>query len=67
MQAGEEITVVRQDVGEGWWEGINSQGTQGLFPEAYVQVNTLANVLKFLVFSFEVQIFFIYNVLLLLS
>lgn len=28
-----------QDVGEGWWEGINSKGEKGLFPAGYVEVN----------------------------
>lgn len=35
--AGETLTVTRTDVGEGWWEGINSKGQSGLFPEAYVE------------------------------
>lgn len=37
IRAGEIITVTRTDVGEGWWEGINTQGKTGLFPEAYVE------------------------------
>ena len=36
--AGEVLTVTRQDVGEGWWEGTNQQGQTGLFPAAYVEV-----------------------------
>ena len=28
----------RQDVGEGWWEGVGPDGSRGLFPEAYVEV-----------------------------
>ncbi|KAH9497284.1 Sorting nexin-9 [Dermatophagoides farinae] len=32
----EMITVTRQDIGEGWWEGINSRGQKGLFPAEYV-------------------------------
>lgn len=31
------IIVDFQDVGEGWWEGVNSRGQQGLFPESYVE------------------------------
>lgn len=31
------MTVIRTDVGEGWWEGTNSKGETGLFPEAYVE------------------------------
>lgn len=37
ISAGELLTVTRTDVGEGWWEGINSKGQSGLFPEAYVE------------------------------
>ena len=35
---GEILTVLRQNVGEGWWEGRNASGDTGLFPEAYVEV-----------------------------
>ncbi|XP_050501703.1 sorting nexin lst-4 [Diabrotica virgifera virgifera] len=35
--AGETLTVTRTDVGEGWWEGVNSRNQSGLFPEAYVE------------------------------
>lgn len=38
ITAGEILTVTRTDVGEGWWEGCNSKGETGLFPEAYVEV-----------------------------
>lgn len=34
---GEILTVTRTDVGEGWWEGTNSQGVTGLFPAQYVE------------------------------
>ncbi|KRZ14085.1 Sorting nexin-9 [Trichinella zimbabwensis] len=34
VQTGEYLT----DVGDGWWEGLNSRGEHGLFPQAYVQV-----------------------------
>lgn len=37
ITAGEVLTVTRTDVGEGWWEGLNSRGQSGLFPEAYVE------------------------------
>ncbi|KAK5643229.1 hypothetical protein RI129_007074 [Pyrocoelia pectoralis] len=37
ITAGETLTVTRTDVGEGWWEGLNSQGKSGLFPQAYVE------------------------------
>lgn len=35
--AGETLQVTRVDIGEGWWEGVNSRGLSGLFPEAYVE------------------------------
>jgi len=38
INSNEILTVTRQDVGEGWWEGINSRGETGLFPAAYVEV-----------------------------
>ena len=31
------LTVTRTDVGSGWWEGTNSRGQSGLFPEGYVE------------------------------
>lgn len=34
----EVLTITRKDVGEGWWEGSNSRGQTGLFPEAYVEI-----------------------------
>lgn len=39
IKEGEILTVSRQDVGEGWWEGTNSRGEAGLFPAAYVEVS----------------------------
>ena len=39
FEAGAEITVLRQDIGEGWWEG-EVDGNHGLFPAAYVEVRT---------------------------
>lgn len=30
--AGEIITVTDKDVGNGWWEGLNSKGNRGIFP-----------------------------------
>lgn len=39
IKEGEILAVLRQDVGEGWWEGTNSQGQTGLFPAAYVEVS----------------------------
>jgi sorting nexin-9/18/33 len=40
------LTVTRTDVGDGWWEGTNSRGQSGLFPEGYVEpitTNTAAS------------------------
>lgn len=36
--AGEILTVMRDNVGDGWCEGYNQKGQSGLFPAAYVQV-----------------------------
>lgn len=32
------LTLTRQNVGEGWWEGTNQRGETGLFPAEYVEV-----------------------------
>ena len=37
MSRSELLTVTRRDVGDGWWEGTNSRGQSGLFPEGYVE------------------------------
>ncbi|KAK0079828.1 hypothetical protein PV326_008515, partial [Microctonus aethiopoides] len=37
INAGEILTVTRDNVGDGWCEGYNSSGKSGLFPAAYVQ------------------------------
>jgi len=37
IKAGEILTLVR-DVGAGWFEGENTRGQTGLFPENYVEV-----------------------------
>lgn len=37
ISAGQILTVIRTDVGEGWWEGINEKGKSGLFPQSYVE------------------------------
>lgn len=36
IKPNETLTVTRQDVGDGWWEGVNSRGEKGLFPAEYV-------------------------------
>lgn len=33
----EILTVLNQDIGEGWWEGSNDRGERGLFPAGYVE------------------------------
>ena len=38
LKEGEVLTVTRQDVGDGWWEGTNALGESGLFPAAYTEV-----------------------------
>ncbi|EFN68444.1 Sorting nexin-33 [Camponotus floridanus] len=38
ITAGELLTVIRDNVGDGWCEGFNQSGQSGLFPAAYVQV-----------------------------
>jgi sorting nexin-9/18/33 len=35
---GEEIIVTNTEVGDGWWQGRNNVGQEGIFPEAYVEV-----------------------------
>ncbi|KAF3427703.1 hypothetical protein E2986_08916 [Frieseomelitta varia] len=43
ITAGEMLTVMRDNVGDGWCEGFNQSGKSGLFPAAYVQnVDTTA-------------------------
>ncbi|XP_034940191.1 sorting nexin lst-4-like [Chelonus insularis] len=37
INAGEILTVTRDNVGDGWCEGYNHLGQSGLFPAAYVQ------------------------------
>lgn len=38
ITAGELLTVIRDNVGDGWCEGFNQTGQSGLFPAAYVQI-----------------------------
>lgn len=38
ITAGEVLTVMRDNVGDGWCEGFNQNGKSGLFPAAYVQI-----------------------------
>lgn len=39
LREGDIVTVLKTDVGDGWWEGITPSGEKGLFPESYVEVN----------------------------
>ena len=39
ISTGETLTVTSKDVGEGWWEGTNQHGANGIFPAAYVEVS----------------------------
>ncbi|XP_066582375.1 sorting nexin lst-4 isoform X2 [Prorops nasuta] len=38
ISAGEILTVIRDNVGDGWCEGFNVNGKSGLFPAGYVQL-----------------------------
>ncbi|PVD33772.1 hypothetical protein C0Q70_05032 [Pomacea canaliculata] len=38
FRAGDILTIIRQDIGDGWWEGKDSSGQQGLIPETYVEI-----------------------------
>lgn len=38
FRAGDSLTLVTQEIGEGWWEAKNDLGHQGLIPESYVQI-----------------------------
>lgn len=50
ITAGEVLTVMRDNVGDGWCEGFNQSGKSGLFPAAYVQVvETTASVSSILI------------------
>ncbi|XP_041973096.1 sorting nexin lst-4 [Aricia agestis] len=37
ITAGEVLTLLNTEIGEGWWEGRNAKGQTGLFPAAYVK------------------------------
>ncbi|KAK2154161.1 hypothetical protein LSH36_275g05015 [Paralvinella palmiformis] len=34
----EVLTILNQNVGDGWWEAKNSRGEKGLVPEAYIEI-----------------------------
>lgn len=37
ITAGEVLSLINTEIGEGWWEGKNAKGETGLFPAAYVR------------------------------
>ena len=37
IKAGEVLTVIKTDIGDGWWRGRKLNGEEGLFPELYVE------------------------------
>ncbi|XP_028394201.1 sorting nexin-33-like [Dendronephthya gigantea] len=43
ISEGEILTVTNPNIGDGWWEGVNSHGVKGLFPTAYVEPITISN------------------------
>lgn len=50
--AGEILTVSDTDVGNGWWEGINSKGVKGIFPASCKSiVEMMSSPLLFLLYS----------------
>lgn len=38
INEGEEVIVLNQDIGDGWWEGQRPNGEVGLFPESYCEI-----------------------------
>ncbi|RUS75446.1 hypothetical protein EGW08_016796 [Elysia chlorotica] len=38
FSSGEILNIIRQDIGDGWWEARSQDGRQGLVPETYVEV-----------------------------
>lgn len=44
IRSGDVLTVTRQDIGEGWWEGTDQRGKTGLFPAAYVEVSLFLTI-----------------------
>lgn len=38
LREGDIVTVLKRDVGDGWWEGMTPSGESGLFPESYVEL-----------------------------
>ncbi|XP_064384617.1 sorting nexin-33-like [Halichondria panicea] len=38
IKEGDDLTILNQDIGDGWWEGELANGVTGLFPESYVEL-----------------------------
>jgi sorting nexin-9/18/33 len=38
LVTGETIIILRQDIGDGWWEAMKPSGMCGLIPETYVEI-----------------------------
>ena len=61
IEAGEILTVIRDNVGDGWCEGYNQNAKSGLFPAAYVQIveattNTAPGITSsFILYTFTLQ------------
>ncbi|XP_059166546.1 sorting nexin lst-4-like [Physella acuta] len=36
--AGETLYILRQDIGDGWWEARSADGKHGLVPETYIEI-----------------------------
>lgn len=43
LREGDVVTVLKTDVGDGWWEGTTPSGETGLFPESYVEMTVEQN------------------------
>lgn len=41
FQQDELLVIIRQDIGDGWWEARSQSGKQGLIPESYVEIVSL--------------------------
>lgn len=54
--AGDILTVSDIDVGNGWWEGINSKGVKGIFPASCKSiVEMMSSPLLLLLYYFRVS------------
>ena len=59
IKAGEVLTVMRDNVGDGWCEGFNHNNQSGLFPAAYVElIDATAPTTGCLPFCFDFGHFF---------